>query len=438
MRSGSGGTIQDWGWETGLRGVFQLGSPSRCGLFLAILATAAMLLAYLLPGARKAILPLPYRDAQSLILISSSGYQSAPFPTIPVAQYRSWTRTTHHLFTGIAFYQPVLKQVKIARHRSERLSIARGSNNLFDLLGIPVSSEASDLAKREDAAELILSHAAWLKYFKGNPKIQGRIFNVTGERAIVVGVLGEDFWRLPGEQDAWLLEDEQQLALLPARSKGFVVAALRTSTLTNPHDGQWQMVAPDRKGGADRYDCVSLAERSKQTCLVFLFALILACLALPATTSLPLGEYPASSNRLPLGTKFRRWIFLAAKIALILPVVYYGSVDLAHFNRSIDPLWSQYVQLGSSFSGLLFAFRWALRDQRKRCPVCLRLLTNPARVGQSSRNFLAWNGTELMCTGGHGLLHVPDMPTSWFSTQRWLYLDPSWRSLFSDAYLGSL
>jgi hypothetical protein len=28
------------------------------------------------------------------------------------------------------------------------------------------------------------------------------------------------------------------------------------------------------------------------------------------------------------------------------------------------------------------------------------------------------------------LLHVPDIPTSWFSSQRWLYLDPSWSALF--------
>jgi hypothetical protein len=33
--------------------------------------------------------------------------------------------------------------------------------------------------------------------------------------------------------------------------------------------------------------------------------------------------------------------------------------------------------------------------------------------------------------GGHTLLHVPGLPTSWFSTQRWLYLDTSWGFLFA-------
>ncbi len=32
---------------------------------------------------------------------------------------------------------------------------------------------------------------------------------------------------------------------------------------------------------------------------VFWFAILLACLALPATTSLPLGEYRLSSRKLP-------------------------------------------------------------------------------------------------------------------------------------------
>ncbi len=27
------------------------------------------------------------------------------------------------------------------------------------------------------------------------------------------------------------------------------------------------------------------------------------------------------------------------------------------------------------------------------------------------------------------LLHVPALPTSWFGTQRWLYLDTSWKFL---------
>jgi hypothetical protein len=164
-----------------------------------------------------------------------------------------------------------------------------------------------------------------------------------------------------------------------------------------------------------------------------LFTLIVAVLTLPATTALPLGEYPRLSGRLPWAVSGRRWLFLLGKVSLIVPLVCLSSVDVAYGIPSLSSTSTQYIQLGLSYFGFLFAFRWILEDQRRRCPVCLRVLSNPARVGEASRNFLAWNGTELICAGGHGLLHIPELPTSWFSTQRWLSLDASWGSLFSDA-----
>jgi len=142
----------------------------------------------------------------------------------------------------------------------------------------------------------------------------------------------------------------------------------------------------------------------------------LALLTLPATTSLALGEYPTK--------RFRRWIFLGLKFTLIVPIVFCGTLDLAPIISSMG------VQPHATLVGYVLAFRWALIDQRRRCPVCLRLLTNPTRIGQASQTFLEWYGTEFLCLKGHGLLHVPEIPTT-YSTQRWQDLDPSWGSLFS-------
>jgi hypothetical protein len=58
-------------------------------------------------------------------------------------------------------------------------------------------------------------------------------------------------------------------------------------------------------------------------------------------------------------------------------------------------------------------------------------MAHPVQVGQPSRTFLDWNGTELVCEGGHTLLHIPEIPTSWFRAQRWVCLDGSWQSLFA-------
>ena len=112
-------------------------------------------------------------------------------------------------------------------------------------------------------------------------------------------------------------------------------------------------------------------------------------------------------------------MFLAVKMALLLPILVCGMFALvAVFPPSIQG-WLLYV---------ILALRWALEDQRRRCPVCLRYLSHPVRIGEASHTFLAWYGTELVCTRGHGLLHVPEIRTSCYAEQRWLYLDPSWTS----------
>jgi hypothetical protein len=74
----------------------------------------------------------------------------------------------------------------------------------------------------------------------------------------------------------------------------------------------------------------------------------------------------------------------------------------------------------------LVGLRWAFRDQEQRCKQCLHALATPARVGRPSHNLLEWNGTELSCRHGHGLLSVPEMETSWCESSRWVELDRGW------------
>jgi hypothetical protein len=152
---------------------------------------------------------------------------------------------------------------------------------------------------------------------------------------------------------------------------------------------------------------------------MFLILTSMACILLPATTNLPLGEYPRYARR--------RWIFLASKVALILPSIYAACIYIFYQNRSHQPF---VIPPQVLLAAIILAFRWVLNDQRRRCPVCLRLLSHAAHVGQHGRNFIEWNGTELMCMRGHGLLHIPATPADWSGRQRWFDLDPSWSGLF--------
>jgi hypothetical protein len=149
--------------------------------------------------------------------------------------------------------------------------------------------------------------------------------------------------------------------------------------------------------------------------------LLLSALALPVIR-LAMGPH-ASRYPLPWRSRLRRGIFLALKIALIQPMMLGGFVAVCAMpiaNMPFSVCW-------------ILAIRWALIDQRDRCPVCLRLLTTPVRIGSASQTFLEWYGAESTCSRGHGLLHTWEMPASYSGKPEWLALDDSWKSLFCSA-----
>jgi hypothetical protein len=156
----------------------------------------------------------------------------------------------------------------------------------------------------------------------------------------------------------------------------------------------------------------------------FMFSLLgmylLSLLVLLTLNPLALGECRANRYAPTLRIRLRRWIFLGIKIALLVPTVFFAVGVII----SIFPPASLLL-----FLGWISGLRWALADQRRRCPVCLHLLSNPVEIGSPAQTVLGWYGTELICTRGHGFLYVPGAPMSWCSRQRWQYLDSTWSSL---------
>jgi len=157
-----------------------------------------------------------------------------------------------------------------------------------------------------------------------------------------------------------------------------------------------------------------------QFVLSLLWMYLLSSLILFTLNPLGLGEYPPNRYAPSLIIRLRRWAFLGVKIILLPPTITFACFILV-------PIFPPAPSM--LFFGLIFGLRWALADQRQRCPVCLHLLSNPIRIGSPAHMFLGPYGTELICTRGHGFLYVPAAPASWCSTQRWQYLDPSSSSL---------
>lgn len=396
-------------------------SPATCLIFLLATGLVSLGVAFQLPGTRGAMLASPYRDARTLVVVSHDGSSQMPVAGISLGEFRHWQQTAQGVFSDLAFYQIVRKELHTGHGAAVELSIVRASGNLVSLL----QSSGFPTAAAEMGPRLVLSDAVWRRYFHADPLVAGRVVFLMGEKATIAGVAKPDAWRLPGQAEAWLLETDNRMDALATQSMGFVVARIQPSLARNPSRDAWHMTVPEEDGSVAGFACVSVQHYAREPFVFFMFATLMALLALPATTSLPLGEYPYNPRQQSLGLRLRRWLFFTAKLALILPIVCFASLDVAQMFGD-----TQSVQLIVTFAMALGAFRWMLRDQRRRCPVCLQMLRNPVHVGEPSRNFLAWNGTELICVVGHGFLHVPEMPTSWFSTQRWLYLDASWRTIF--------
>ena len=211
------------------RRILRTGSASRCSASLAIWTAISFGICLSLPGARKAMSPSPYRDADGLVIIASGGYAGTQVPTIPLQDYQSWKTSTRHLFSGIAFYQPIRKRVHVAMHQGTVLSIGRASDNLLQLLNLPASPRSGEQASGQYAARLFLSQAAWRALFGSDAGVIGNHIEIGGQRVLIAGVVAQDSSRLPGQVDAWLLEDERHLDMLPRNAKGFVVGQMRTS-----------------------------------------------------------------------------------------------------------------------------------------------------------------------------------------------------------------
>jgi len=421
------GSIQDAFAMRKLRGAQSAfrGSAVECLLLLLAMFMASCLLYHVLPEVRAQNHPSLYQVNSNLIMIQDAFASSDSLATIPVEKYRMWKSRQQRYFDGFAFYHLTKENVATQNAVKQRWKVAHGSLNLFWMLGLPtlISSESPDAEGRTPG--IILSDAIWRRDFQANLHVSGHIVHVGHDEFRVLGVAPLGVWRLPGNVDAWVLEPDEE-----NRGVGYVIAHLTALGRSQMSANRIEIVSSNSDDSNEELCGISFANRTKGPWGFFQFALFLAFLALPAITSVSFGESQFCSNRPSWTNRVFRWMFLCAKIALLLPTVYFASLDLAYWHAPIYSVGAQYVQLISSFTMGLFGLRWILLDQRNRCPVCLRRVTHPAQVGLTGRTFLAWNGTELICTGGHTLLHVPAMPTSWFSTQRWLYLDSSWKSLF--------
>jgi hypothetical protein len=81
------------------------------------------------------------------------------------------------------------------------------------------------------------------------------------------------------------------------------------------------------------------------------------------------------------------------------------------------------------FVGCVPAVLWTTHDQLARCRRCLRRMTIQLDLAATGRSFLEIGGTELVCSSGHGALHVPLLESGTLDHERWAELDSSWMAV---------
>src|SRR5262249_5923836 len=125
----------------------------------------------------------------------------------------------------------------------------------------------------------------------------------------------------------------------------------------------------------------------------------------------------ADPGRLPRRTWLRSASFLLLKIALVQPALLCFFV----FCIALAPLvfFAPYLSCAS----WILALRWIFADQRGRCPVCLRLLTPPVRIGTPGRTFLEPYAAGSICSRGHGLLQADGVAVTYAEPARWLSIE---------------
>ena len=402
------------------------GSAAQCLLMLAGILAVSYGIAQLSPGVRAERMLSSRLQNPGLILIQNADGDST---TIASKQYLAWKNRRHSFFDGFAFYrlseESIQPESGSGSAPGRPWKVAQASSNLLTLLGLPVRYTTAE--SNSALPQVILSKSFWKIEFGADPRIAGRVVRIGQRRARVSGVVAQDAWNLPGKVGAWLVQPDSALA---ANGDGFVVAHLTPAGKEKMWAPVMQITEYDQDDYGPSFLGYNIDEWQPGSWDIYWLGIAFALISLPAVTSVSLGEYSMNPRKTSWRRRLYRWSFFSAKIALLLPIVYFSTLDLAYFSTAHYSHSSANIQMLSTFAFFLFGLRWALLDHRQRCPVCLRRVEHPVEVGLASRTFLAWNGTEMMCMGGHTLLHIPSLPTSWFDAQRWLYLDTSWEFLF--------
>jgi MacB-like periplasmic core domain len=415
-----------------------LGSPATFLAALVLVLAASVISSGFVAAARLALSPPVPRPSSAVVITMDGSGMNGEF-----SRTRSdtlfdlasiWSKSK--LVDGLSPYSWGPGNLLLQR-RDSPVATARVGPEFFSTLGLTAAlgrTFASDDVQKCSNC-VLLSYSAWKRDFRGDPAIVGKQIDLNGTPRPVIGVLPADFRLISSGIAVWTVIDPAMLFTNFQRRVG-AVARLHGDTSAQ----QAQNDLSDRTENAgyvhpsSQLRVVTVEEQLRHSLLntVWLVLLATGCAVFVVTLRRAANNF----GRLPEG--FRRrvvWLgFFLAKSALLLAIAGLGSWFLVHWVSGwmVGPVYPLAVE----FSIWVFlplaivVLSWSVRDQQRRCRICLRRLELPVEVGRAGSVLLNWAGTEMLCPRGHGVLYLSDSPANSLDRDRWTNLDESWSDLF--------
>ncbi|MGZ7084296.1 MAG: ABC transporter permease [Candidatus Angelobacter sp.] len=398
-------------------------------IFLAVVTV--ILITGLAPTIRSGFKPLPFHDPDRLAYLSMHGSFTKYDEENLFREAAKWAEGSKTAEMVAAYsWHPV--SLKFPHDQVNDIS-ARVSPNFFDLLGnkAALGRLFNPADEMNCAGCVVITHRLWEAQFSSDHNVVGKTISVDDRPGIVIGVLPESFVFIFPEVSVWMLPRWGKTTNNFADRTG---AVLRMGPHVTIAQAQQEFRRFAAAGGYSQPQMESFVSRAHQGVKLYLFFTVLSLFGGIALGSSRLGGAKTRKLKLSFRHTLRWWGFFSLKTVLLLALCFVGSLEFT--GRASIILTGSVHPLVGPFATWLFlvtamvALSWSLHDQGRRCRLCLRRLGNEASVGTPGYLLLDWWGTELVCSDGHGLLHVPEMKSSWQEFDQWVSLDESWKPLF--------
>ncbi len=136
--------------------------------------------------------PLPYSDADKLVLVwSAMAEQGVPISGSAAPDFREW-RTQNHVFTDLAAYTYGSFDLSSGGAEPVRIIGVSTTAPLFPVLGVQPALGRTFSFEEEQYGnhhEVVLSYGLWDSRFGRNPRVLGRTVRLNGENYTVIGVM---------------------------------------------------------------------------------------------------------------------------------------------------------------------------------------------------------------------------------------------------------